>query len=211
VSRLEGVAGLILAGGQNRRMDGQDKCRVQVRGSALIEQILELLGRLFEEIIVVTNQPAACPSMAPRARLTRDRYPGRGPLAGIQAGLEVCSREAAFCVACDMPYLDAQLIRRQVGLFRDLQSEAPPVAVLLPRTGTLIEPLHGIYRRDVEPVIRRLLEDGVGYSIRRLFDVVPTRYLDLPDTPDMRRRFLNLNTPEDVERVRVEDRSAEPP
>jgi molybdopterin-guanine dinucleotide biosynthesis protein A len=205
------MAGLVLAGGQNRRMNGRDKCRVEVRGRPLIEQILELLGGLFEEIIVVTNQPAFSPGTALPVVLARDRYPGRGPLAGIQAGLEVCSREAAFCVACDMPYLEASLIQRQVAVFRDLQSQGPPAAVLLPRTGALIEPLHGIYRRDVEPVIRRLLEDGLGYSIRRLFEAVPTRYLDLPDTPDMRRRFLNLNTPEDVERVRARERSVESP
>jgi molybdopterin-guanine dinucleotide biosynthesis protein A len=134
-----------------------------------------------------------------------DRYPGRGPLAGLQAGLEACLHKAAFCVACDMPYLDVELIRTQAALFRRLQSEQVPAAVLLPRTGSLIEPLHGIYRRDLEPEIRALLEDGEGYSIRRLFPRVATRYLDLPDTPRTRRRFFNLNTPEDARLARAKE------
>jgi molybdopterin-guanine dinucleotide biosynthesis protein A len=209
VSRLEGVAGLVLAGGQNRRMAGRDKCRIEVRGRPVIAQILELLDRLFAEVIVVANQPAAVPRIDARIRVTRDRYPGCGPLAGLQAGLETCSLEAAFCVACDMPYLDEALIRRQAALFRKLRKEEPAAAVLLPRTGALIEPLHGIYHREVEPVIRELLEDGRGYSIRRLFERVPTRFLDLPDTPEERRRFVNINTPQDVDRARSEEGAAE--
>jgi molybdenum cofactor guanylyltransferase len=198
VNRIEGMSGVVLAGGRNSRMGGRDKCTLVVRGKPIIMQIVELLDGLFAEVILVTNHPAAYRALVTGIRVVRDSYSGRGPLAGLQAGLEACSREAAFCVACDMPYLDADLIRRQAALFRQLQAERVPAAVLLPRTGSLIEPLHGIYRRDLEPAIRALLEDGEGYSIRRLFERAPTRYLDLPDEPEARRRFFNLNTPEDV-------------
>ena len=198
MSRIEDLSGVVLAGGRNSRMGGRDKCSLVVRGKPLIVQVVELLHGLFAEVVLVTNQPAVYRELKAGIRVARDRYRGRGPLAGLQAGLEACSREAAFCVACDMPYLDAGLIRRQVELFRQLQAERVPAAVLLPRTGSLIEPLHGIYRRDLEPTIRELLEDGEGYSIRRLFARVSTRYLELPDTPEARRRFFNLNTPEDV-------------
>jgi molybdopterin-guanine dinucleotide biosynthesis protein A len=162
VNRIEGMSGVVLAGGRNSRMGGRDKCTLVVRGKPIIMQIVELLDGLFAEVILVTNHPAAYRALVTGIRVVRDRYSGRGPLAGLQAGLEACSREAAFCVACDMPYLDADLIRRQAALFRQLQAERVPAAVLLPRTGSLIEPLHGIYRRDLEPAIRALLEDGEG-------------------------------------------------
>ena len=179
-------------------MGGRDKCRLIVRGRPLYAQVLELLAGLFDETILVTNDPEVYRGTVPGLRLTEDRYRGCGPLAGLQAGLGASTREAAFCVACDMPYLDARLIRRQAAQFRRLRTEDPPAAVLLPRTGSLLEPLHGIYARELEATIRNLLEDGQGYSIRRLFERVRTCYLDLPDSAESRRHFFNLNTPADL-------------
>ena len=195
---VEEISGLVLAGGRNTRMGGQDKCRLVYRGMPLLLRVVQLLGGLFGEVIVVANQPGAYHGLPTGVRVVEDGYRGCGPLGGLQAGLAASTGRGAFCVACDMPYLDARLIRRQAVLFRRLQAEEPPAEVLLPRTGSLIEPLHGIYSRRLEPAIRELLEDGKGYSIRRLFARVRTCYLDLPETPEVRRCFFNLNTPEDV-------------
>jgi molybdopterin-guanine dinucleotide biosynthesis protein A len=192
------MAAVVLGGGRNTRMGGRDKCLLVVRGRPLVVQILELLSGLFEEVVLVTNRPDVYRGSVVGVRLTEDRYKNCGPLGGLQAGLEACTRPAVLCVACDMPHLDPALIRRQAAEFQLLRRGRSPADVLLPRTGTLIEPLHGIYARELEPVTRELLEDGGGYSIRRLFARVRTRYLDLPDSPEVRRKFSNLNTPEDA-------------
>jgi molybdopterin-guanine dinucleotide biosynthesis protein A len=205
VRPIEGISAIVLAGGRNTRMEGRDKCSLALRGRPLLVQVVELLRNLFAEVIVVTNRPAGYPGIPAEVRVVEDRYQGCGPLGGLQAGLEAVGEAAAFCAACDMPYLDAPLIRRQVALYRRLQAEHPPAAVLLPRSGSLIEPLHGVYSRELEPTIRSLLEDGRGYSIRRLFARVRTCYLELPETAATRRHFFNLNSPEDVQRWKAEE------
>lgn len=199
--RIPGMSALVLAGGRNTRMGGRDKCRLIIRGRPLFEQVLELLDGLFAEVIMVAARQGDYGELPGGARAVEDRYRGCGPLGGLQAGLQACTKGAAFCVACDMPYLDPGLIRRQAALYQALQADDPPAEVLLPRTGSLIEPLHGIYSRRLEPTIRALLEDGRGYSIRRLFALVRTCYLDLPESPEIRRSFFNVNTPEDVSRT----------
>jgi len=106
------------------------------------------------------------------------------------------SREAAFCVACDMPFLSADLIRALVRRYREEGCD-----VLLPRVGGQIEPLHAVYRRSLLPAIERFLSDGEGNSIRRLYPAVRTAYFELEDTAATRAAFTNINTPEDVERL----------
>jgi len=144
----------------------------------------------------VTNSAEAYPGLPAGVLLTGDQYPGRGPLSGIHAGLARSSRQAAFCVACDMPFLSAGLIRRLAGRFRELDCD-----VLLPRVGAEVEPLHALYHRRLLAQMERLLADGQGNSVRRLFPQARTEYLELADTARVRRIFTNLNTPEDIRRL----------
>jgi molybdenum cofactor guanylyltransferase len=190
------LAAVVLAGGRNSRMGGLDKGRIPFRGMPLVWRAVRLLAGIFEEVVLVTNSTQCQTDLPAGVLLASDRFPGRGPLAGIHAGLACCSRQAAFCVACDMPFLSAGLIRRLARRFRELGCD-----VLLPRVAGEVEPLHALYHRRLIPAMEGLLSDGQGNSIRRLFPAVHSEYLDLPDTARIRRIFTNINTPEDVRRV----------
>jgi molybdopterin-guanine dinucleotide biosynthesis protein A len=190
------LSAVVLAGGRNSRMGGLDKGRIPFRGVPLALRTVRLLAGIFEEVVLVTNSAEGYPGLPAGVLLTGDLFPGRGPLAGIHAGLARSSRQAAFCVACDMPFLSAGLIRRLSGRFRELDCD-----VLLPRVGALVEPLHALYHRRLLAAMERLLADGQGNSVRRLFAEARTEYLELPDTTEVRRTFTNLNTPEDVRRL----------
>lgn len=192
----ENLAGVVLAGGRNSRLRGLDKGQLSYRGVPLAVRAVVLLADIFEEVVLVTNSTQGYPGLPDGTLQTADLLPGRGPLSGIHAGLSRCSGEAAFCVACDMPFLDPELIREQVRLYRQQDCE-----VLLPRLLGRIEPLHAIYRRSLLPDVERLLSDGEGYAIRRLFETARTAYLDLEDKPEIRAVFTNINTPEDLDRL----------
>ena len=69
---------------------------------------------------------------------------------------------------------------------------------LIPRIGILIEPLHGIYLKELEPLVREICSGPGGFSIRVLLDRARTCYWDLEDTPGNRSAFSNLNTPKDL-------------
>jgi molybdopterin-guanine dinucleotide biosynthesis protein A len=190
------LSAVVLAGGMNSRMGGLDKGRIPFQGVPLALRAVRLLAGIFEEVVLVANSAEGYPGLPAGVLLTGDLFPGRGPLAGIHAGLARSSRQAAFCVACDMPFLSAGLIRRLARRFRELDCD-----VLLPRVGAEVEPLHALYHRRLLAAMERLLSDGQGNSIRRLFPAVRTEYLELPDTAQVRRAFTNLNTPEDVRRL----------
>ncbi len=177
-------------------MGGKDKGLLVFDGLPLASRTAKLLAGVFEEVVLVTNSAASYPGLPAGVLRAGDLYPGQGPMAGVHAGLARSSREAAFCVACDMPFLSAGLIRRLARRFRRLDCD-----VLLPRVGGEIEPLAAIYRRSLLPALERLLRDGQGNSLRRLFPAVRTEYLELRDTAAVRRQFTNLNTPEDIRRL----------
>ncbi len=198
------IAGGILAGGASRRLGGVPKGRIRLDGTPLLQRTLDLLAGLFEEVILVANDPRMLPpallhAPPPGLLLARDPLPGRGPLAGIQAGLARTSREAVFFVACDMPFLQPQLIRRMARGFLESGCD-----IRLPRIWTLDEPLHAIYRTRLAGPMYRQLAAGGDLSIRTMFEPGRTCWCDLDDTPANHRVFFNLNTPEDLRRLEAE-------
>jgi molybdopterin-guanine dinucleotide biosynthesis protein A len=193
---LPTIAGLILAGGRNTRMGGMDKSRIPVGGVPLIHSISELLQSLFAQVILVTNRPDLHRDLPEGVVIVSDRYKGRGPLGGLHAGLSRTDADALFCLACDMPSLDRELIQSQAEQFRSDFTRG--CQVLIPRIGGLIEPLHGIYHRTLEPLAREICSGAGGYSIRVLLARAQTCYWDLEDTPRIRGAFFNLNTPRDL-------------
>jgi molybdopterin-guanine dinucleotide biosynthesis protein A len=190
------ITGLILAGGRNSRMGGLDKSRLAVNGEPLVRWIADLLGNLFEEVILVTNNPELHRDLVGRLLFAEDIFPGRGPLAGIQAGMACASGALVFCVACDMPGLRQDMIERQIEIFRT--RIAGSCDVLIPRIGELIEPLHALYRTSLESLARRILTIQAGCSVRTLLAAARSCYWDLEDTTDSRSVFANLNTPKDL-------------
>jgi molybdopterin-guanine dinucleotide biosynthesis protein A len=203
--RYRDIAGCVLAGGRNSRMGGTDKCLMMVEGVPLIQRVFSVLGEVFEELLLVTDARAG--GSSPRhlrygelpgcVQVREDLYQGRGPLGGIHAALSACTGSAMFCVACDMPHLEAGLIRRQVESFRALECDA-----LVPRTGELIEPLHALYRKSLEREAARILARGGGYSVRLLLAAADTRYMELCSEAELQVCFTNLNTPGDFHLLR---------
>jgi molybdopterin-guanine dinucleotide biosynthesis protein A len=190
------IEGLILAGGLNTRMGGVDKSRLSVGGVPLIQSTSRLLQKLFGRVILVTNRPDLHKDLPAGVQIVSDHYRGRGPLGGLHAGLCSTEADALFCLACDMPSLDRELIQAQAERFRG--SDARGCEVLIPRIGELIEPLHGIYLKALEPVVRTICSGPGGYSIRVLLERARTCYWELEDTPRNRSAFFNLNTPKDL-------------
>lgn len=174
-------------------MGGLEKGLIPFDGVPLAVRIVDLLSGLFDEVILVAGSSAAYGALADRVIVTEDIFKGCGPLGGIHSGLARSGKQAAFCVACDMPYLSAALIRRQLALFAALGCD-----VLIPRIGREIEPLHGVYRKTVLGEIERILADGGGYSIRRLYPAVHTLYMELAGSAEVQAIFANLNSPIDL-------------
>ncbi len=187
--KIEGVTGVILAGGRSSRM-GRDKSLLPYNDRPLIETIYNSLSGLFNDIVVVTDRPheygfLPCPKIP-------DILPGQGSLAGVHAGLTWSRDERIFVAACDMPHLDRELIRWLSGV-----SSAAPA--LVPESDGGIEPLHAFYTKAALPAIEAALTSARPKIIDLLAQIgaqiVPAA--EVARHSQGFRSFMNLNTPED--------------
>lgn len=188
--RNKNISAIILAGGQNKRMNGRDKAKIVVNGRPILERTITVLRAIFSEVFIVANDLNRynCPGIA----VFEDALKNFGPLGGIYTGLDRISSEAGFFVACDMPFLHNEIISRQLELFNRSNCQA-----IVPRIGDLIEPLHAIYSKCLRNQISRFVKNSRNRSVRGFLAAVDVRYWDLEDNNFNRRSFSNLNTPED--------------
>lgn len=191
---IPGITGVILAGGESRRM-GRTKALLPYRGGRLIEAIYRQLSELFDEVIVVTNRPELYAFLP--CRKVPDLYPGRGVLAGIQGGLHHSRFPRIFVTACDMPHLNSGLIRRLAALMGEN-------AALVPASNGGLEPLHAFYDMAALPAIDEALASGVQ-RIVALFDRFPVKIVPAAVVATLDPTFAsfrNINTPDDYCRLR---------
>ena len=142
------TSGVIVAGGQSIRMGEIEKTTMDIAGTPLIRRVADRLLAATDELVVNCRAEQreaiedALDGLDPTFAI--DEIPDRGPVAGIQTGLEATETEYAAVVASDMPLLDS-------GLLRYLLERADGHDAAVPRPGEWFEPLHSVYK--VEPTI----------------------------------------------------------
>jgi molybdopterin-guanine dinucleotide biosynthesis protein A len=188
---------------------GTDKRRLRLWGDGgpmLLEHAVIRAARISDDIVVALNDPEAWSGLP--ARLVRDEVEQSGPLAGLAAGLAVCRHEYALALACDLPLVQDALIDALLAYPRPYDALAPirpDGGARAPRNPQAAEPLLAIYRRTCLAAIRDCLQRGARALVEPL-EMVDARYL----APDIWRQydphgvsFINVNNPEDVERVKM--------
>jgi len=184
------VSCIILAGGASRRM-GRDKALIQVEGIRLLDYVYGKCQELFSEIIIVTNQPQQF--IEYQTPIVVDEIPGAGSLGGLYTGLKRASNYYSFCVACDMPFLNPELITYLIE--KRFKSD-----VVIPMTNKGLEPLHAVYsKRCIEP-IKKLVERG-DFKISGLIPEVHVEYCEEEEIKEIDpsfTSFINVNTKEDL-------------
>jgi molybdenum cofactor guanylyltransferase len=137
------ITGLVLAGGEGRRMGGQDKGLVIYSGKPMVDWVIERILPQVDELLISANRNLD--EYAQRGyRVLPDSLPGfRGPLAGMLTGLNAARHEWVLAVPCDVPHLPLDLVshlaesaaRRQAVIARD-DERTHPAIVLLNRSCT---------------------------------------------------------------------------
>lgn len=181
---------LILAGGRGQRL-GREKAGVMLGGESLLQRAIRLARPLGEVWVVGDGRPLPVP---PDVRVVADIFPGKGPFGGLFTGLLLSPSPYALALACDMPFLNPQLLGYILSL-------APGNDAVVPRVGQFLEPLHAVYSRTCLPVLRDLLRQG-KLSLLELFPRIKVRYVEdweLRDTLS----FFNINTPQDLEQAQA--------
>jgi len=191
------LSGIVLAGGQSRRL-GRDKAMEPIGGQPLIRRVIQRIGQVSGEIVVVVADSARAEALPleDAYRIALDRYPGKGSLGGIFSGLAAAQGQWGIVVACDMPFLNLELLRYMVSLRQGADAVVP---VLEGRP----EPTHALYSKTCLPFIAERLMAG-DLKIARLFDEIRVSYVSGEEIarfdPD-HLSFFNVNTPGDLERA----------
>lgn len=183
------LAGIVLAGGESRRM-GRDKATLPGPGGAasLLEHVVGVVSQRCEPIFVMAAPGQPLPEVP--ARVLRDEVRGQGPLpatgGGLRAAAETGARFAFVC-AVDMPLLSASLIDDLIGLATETNAE-----IVLPWDGRS-HYLAAVYRTDLAERIDGLVAGGAR-SMRALIDASDAQQIVLPES-----RFLaNVNSESDL-------------
>lgn len=134
----EGLTGIVLAGGQSRRM-GRDKAFLPWGRTTLIEHVLERLRPVTDELIVAVKDARAFRHLP--ATVVEDAVPGAHALGGLYTGLRAASHEVCFVCGCDMPLINPVLVSALAGLINGYH-------LVIPRSTRGLEPLHAVYRRS---------------------------------------------------------------
>ena len=188
------ITGVILAGGKSSRY-GTNKALARINGIPLIEKVIGVMGSLFQNVVLITNTPDEYAYL--ELPMYEDLIKGLGPIGGIYTALHSIKKDAGFFVACDMPFLNADLIRYMVELRDDFD-------VVIPEISGKLEPLHALYvGRCIVPVKR--LVDLRQYQIFRFFPEVSVRHVKEDEIrrfdPEF-KSFFNINRPEELAEVK---------
>jgi molybdopterin-guanine dinucleotide biosynthesis protein A len=190
------VTGIILAGGKNLRL-GRNKALEKIGGVTVIERVVNRLEPIVSHLVIVTADGKNQLMPISSAKFVADIYPGKGPLGGIYTGLSASHTKLNIAVACDMPFLNTELLKHMLELARGFDA-------VIPRTKeSLFEPLHAVYSRTCLPVIKNHLESQ-QLSIRAFLADVKVRYIEEDECkrydPEL-LSFFNMNRQADYERA----------
>jgi molybdopterin-guanine dinucleotide biosynthesis protein A len=191
------ATGIVLAGGQGRRMGGADKGLQLLHGRPLAAWVLERLAAQVDEVLINANRNAdRYASLG--ARVVADATPGHaGPLAGMQRGLMEARHARVLFVPCDAPRLPLDLAAR---LSRPLGDPRWDASVA--RAGGRIQPVFCMARRALLPQLTAFLEGG-GRKVDAWLATLRTTTVDFEDAA----AFANVNSLDDLRALEAADQA----
>lgn len=186
---MDSVSGIVLAGGQGRRMGGVDKGLQPLRGRPMIEWVLERLAPQVAEIVINANQNQAAYERL-GYRVVADEIGGfAGPLAGLHAGLKAAKHPRVVTVPCDSPFLPEDLVSR-------LNSRLRESDLAVAKTGAQPHPVFALMKREVRESLEAFLAQG-GRKIDAWYAALEVVEVPFDDEADA---FRNINTLEELKR-----------
>lgn len=181
---MSGVVGAVLAGGAGTRLGGA-KPGALLAGRPLLSYPIAALRAVLPQVAVVAKDETDLSSVGYGVLIWREADAPRHPLAGVVEALRRAEGRAVVVLACDLPFVTADLVRALAGA--DAQG-AP--AVVTTTAGRGLQPLCARY----EPAALALLEgyDPAGRTIEQVLELGP-RTIEVADAV-----LRNINTAADL-------------
>jgi len=186
---------VILSGGLSTRFNGINKAFIKVGGMRILDRLYRIFSDLFNEIILVTNDPGRF--MEWDLTIVTDILPVRSSLTGIHAGLFYMRNSFGFFTACDTPFLKKDLVEV---LLENIEGNED---IIMPETAAGLEPLCAIYSKRCLNAAEQHIKQN-KFKIQRA--LARHRLIKIPESK-LRQKdpelvsFFNINTPEDLARA----------
>ena len=194
----EDITAVVLAGGRARRMGGEDKGLVEVAGRPMVAHTIDALRPQTAEVIVNANRNAGAYRTITGCRVIADTVGDfAGPLAGMASALGASATRLLLTAPCDSPLVTDELGPR---LHAAMARGGAEIAVA--HDGRRMQPVFALLTRGLLPDLLAFLAAGE----RKIDTWYATRHAVTADFSDILDTFLNVNTPQ--ERDRLEQRLA---
>ncbi len=187
------VSCIILAGGENSRI-GKEKALLQFGERTFIEEQVSSLNKIFEEIIIVTNNRKNFKDMD--VKVVTDIVPQSGPIGGLFTGLAVSSNIHCFVIGCDMPLINLELIKFMIDNIKEDD-------IVIPLSSSGKETLYAIYSINCLETIKRQIE----LKNLKLIDILKYHKVKYISDKEINKfdpkelSFFNVNSPKDYEKA----------
>jgi len=182
------MIGVVLAGGASRRFEGRAKGLWHFRGRAMALCVADILGQFCSRVVIEAVAGAGFETLGLPLAHAPMEHAGKGPLAGLAAGLGVADAgERVAFAACDMPLLTR-------GVYDTLALAGDPGAYA--RTDCGEEPLVSILSVGMRPALFSALEASIVPRTQAVLDAAGAVTVHFADSA----LFAIVNTPEDLAR-----------
>lgn len=204
---MKAPLGVILAGGQARRMGGGDKGLLDLGGWRILDHVIDRLSPQVAGLALNANgDPARFAGLG--LPVLPDSVPGfAGPLAGVLAGLDWAAGQGADLVvtaAADTPFFPEDLVPRLLmaaeGMTHPLVLAATPAASEDAAGRPIRHPTFGLWPVALRADLRAALAGGLR-KVVLWTDAHGGRLAEFPTGPI--DPFFNVNTPQDLDRARA--------
>ena len=194
---------IVLCGGKSTRM-GQDKGSFSINGKPMIIHVLETLALVADEIVIVLRDEnqvddykqlfdSLTSNNKTKLKICTDILKDQGPLAGILTGLKNIKSDKAMVIPCDSPFVTEFFVNKMFKFSEEADFDA-----FVPKwSNGKLEPLHSIYKKDLQPVIQKLLYKHKR-DVKSFIDKLKVEYIDAESLDGTGRSFININRADDV-------------
>ena len=187
--------GLILAGGKSSRMGGQHKGALVIDKATFAEHIVRELKKLTDTIWISYGEKVH--EEFEGVKIISDEHVGCGPIEGIYQGLKNCSSDKLMIVACDMPFIKADLYKFLEETLQEVEEASDEKYYgIVPVLNGRYHTLSAIYKKEAVTYFEDSLLKGT-LSIRSALDKMNILYVSVDDYVEFHKMLENINTRED--------------
>lgn len=189
------ITGVVLAGGQSKRM-GFNKAEVEMHGESMLMRMIDKLKEITSTILVSIGT-VSYPNV-PLPQIP-DKHPQCGPLGGIYSVLKASKTSLNLVVSCDIPLVSISLLEHIV----EKAKESNALITLPVDHDGQLQMMCAVYHKDILPILQQQI-DAQAFKMKNLVGMVATEYVEISKEHPLYQEnaFMNVNNPANLEEAR---------